>query len=131
MLLLATNIFAQSESFLVSTASKFKKWEFVKTEFDKYKFGQAVLKKIEKKFGVATSITIEADGNFFWNISNADSSITTNGKITEIDDDSYFEFLNADKLKVSASFKNYDSEMCLTIYGREKDEFVNLIYKKQ
>ncbi len=131
MLFLVTNTFAQSESFLVTTASKFKKWEFVKTEFDKYKFGQAVLKKIEKKFGLATSIMIEADGSFFWNITNAAGNITSTGKITEMENDSYFEFFNADKLKVSASFKNYDTEMCLTIYGWEKDEYVNLIYKKQ
>jgi hypothetical protein len=128
---LATNIFAQSDLFLVNTASKAKKWEYVKAEFDKYEFGKLALKKVEKKFGVATSIVIDSTGNFMWTITNATGSKTSVGMISESGNDSFFEFEDGNKLKVQASFKNYDTEMCLTIYGMETDEYVNLIYKKQ
>jgi hypothetical protein len=127
----SNDIYAQSDSFLVSKACKAKKWEFVKAEFDKYEFGKLVLKKTDKKFGVATSINIDADGRFMWNVTNTTGNTTSVGKITETGDDSYFEFYDGQKLKVNASFKDYDNEMQLTIYGMEKDEYVTLIYKKQ
>jgi hypothetical protein len=127
---LSTYVFAQSESFLVTTASKAVRWEFVKAEFDKYEFGKLVLKKIESKFGVATSINIEANGSFMWNVTNTKGNTASVGKISETGDDSYFEFHDGQKLKVNASFKDYDNEMHLTIYGIEKDEYVSLIFKK-
>jgi hypothetical protein len=125
------NVLAQSESFFVSTASKVARWEFVKAEFDKYEFGKLVLKKTEKKFGVATSINIEADGSFMWNVTNTKGNTTNVGKITETGEDNFFEFSDGQKLKVNASFKDYDNVMQLTIYGMEKDEYVTLIYKNK
>ena len=126
-----SSAFAQNDAFFVNTASKAKKWEFVKAEFDKYKFGEAVLKKVEKKFGVATSINIDKDASFMWNVTTTEGNTTSTGTITEAGDDNFFEFYGGEKLKVNVSFKNYDTEMCLTIYCWEKDEYVNLIYKKQ
>jgi hypothetical protein len=86
---------------------------------------------MDKKFAIATSINIDSTGSFMWNVTNANGYTTNIGNIAESGDDGYFEFTGGDKLKVQASFKNYDTEMCLTIYGMEKDEYVNLIYKKQ
>jgi hypothetical protein len=123
--------FAQQEEYFVPTASKEKRWNFVKTVLDKNKFGKVELKKIEKKFGVPTSIEIDSVGNFFWIITTTNGSKYQNGVITEKDDDVFFEFAEGQKLKAKASFREYDTEMCLTVYGLEKDEYVELIFKKE
>ncbi len=127
----ASSLLAQTDSFYVPTASKIRNWEFVAAKFDKANLGKTIFSKVKKDFGIANYLTIEPDGNFYWTIEKKDGFSTSVGSITEVGDDNFFNFAEGKRLKVTASFSNYDNEMCLTVYGINKKRFVNLHYKKR
>jgi hypothetical protein len=123
------NTNAQEDDFFVPTASKFNRWEYVKNETDKAGKGIELLSVIKKEFGLATSINLESNGDFMWNVTNTSGNTTSVGTVTEKGDFCYFTFFDKKVIKASPSFRDYDTIMVLTLYGKTKEEFVSLFFK--
>ncbi|MEN9547594.1 MAG: hypothetical protein RIR12_185 [Bacteroidota bacterium] len=123
------NTYAQEDDFFVPTASKYNRWEYVKNETDKDGKGVALLAVLKKEFGLATSINLESNGDFMWNVTTTDGSSTSVGTISEKGDFCYFTFFDKKVIKASPSFREYDTIMVLTLYGKTKEEFVSLFFK--
>ncbi len=119
---------AQADNFFVPTAEG-KRWELVKTEVDKKGAGEKLLLELKKEFGLPTSLRIESDGNFMWNVTDINGSTTSTGAITEENDFCFFKFIGGKIIKAFPYFREYDTEMYLTMYGKTKEEFMTLVFK--